>query len=374
MIARACDLNDGSGGKPKVDGIRKALDKKCQKKAVDLAAAFPGCSLTDLEQTHGCLDRAVECRVCLGLNRAGGLARDCDLFDDGVANLSCLVIGAHECTFTPETGGLIFDTAAFFDIFTLSGALDIACGEVEPSTGRAPCTCGVGQIAPFAIPGIGVACVGPAAGCPTGEISCNGGALYNSAITSTHNIGTCVGNVECAAACATNCSGAGALVFDSACEGFCRGGGSTGAACSNDVGCPGGTCNGLDGTTHGNLCQCQCLDVSGDPSLPGGLRCSVGVDIAVEAAAPCDGVDVLFRVGDRCVPFTTETAQATIVDANNIPGEQLPPGLDINAGAPLACAQLAANGPSGMIIVSSVGIFDVQMAGDIALQFVLGCE
>lgn len=373
-IAKACDLNDLSGGKPKVDGIRKALDKKCVKKAVSLAAAFPGCAVAGSEQTHDCLDRAVECRVCLGLNRADGLERDCDVFDDGAANLSCLVIGSHQCALNPKTAGLIFDTAAFFDIFTFSGAVDIACGKVDPDSGKASCTCEVDQISPFAITGIGVACIGPAAGCPTGEISCNGGELYNSAITSTHNIGTCTSNADCATECATNCGGAGALVFDSGCEGFCRGGSSNGAACTNDAGCPGGTCNGLDGTTHGNICQCQCLDTSGDPSLPGGLHCNVGVDISVETAAPCDGADVIFRVGDRCVPFTTETAQATIVDANNMPGEQLPPGLDINSGVPLACAQLAADGTSGMIIVSSVGIFDVQMAGDIALQFLLGCE
>jgi hypothetical protein len=37
-----------------------------------------------------CVDEAVACRVCLGLNEADGLDEDCDLLDDGVENSSCL--------------------------------------------------------------------------------------------------------------------------------------------------------------------------------------------------------------------------------------------------------------------------------------------
>ena len=36
-----------------------------------------------------CLDRLVECRVCLGLNAADALNRDCDDFDDGLTNGTC---------------------------------------------------------------------------------------------------------------------------------------------------------------------------------------------------------------------------------------------------------------------------------------------
>ena len=77
-IARACNTK-----------LSEKLSKKCS--SVDLEAAFPGeCSdsenLTDLRE---CLDRIVECEVCMVLNKVGGLGRDCDLFDDGVANGSC---------------------------------------------------------------------------------------------------------------------------------------------------------------------------------------------------------------------------------------------------------------------------------------------
>lgn len=376
-IAKKCDLRepvpDG-----KVDSIRKALDKKCQAKRVSLAAAFPGCAGGDLEQTHACVETAVECRVCLALNRADGLARDCDSADDGAVNGSCVrpfVIGRHQCVLTPETSGFLFETAQFFDGFLLTGAVDIDCGAVDPMTGKAACACTLARMDPVPIvPGLGIACVRPAPGCSAGEISCNGGDLYNSAITSTHGIGSCTSNADCGAQCAATCASSGALVFDSGCEGFCRRGGSDGSACSADTGCPGGTCNGLDGAPHGNLCQCECLDRAGDPSLAGGLRCNVGVDIEVEAAAPCGDGDVLFRIGDRCVPFTTETTQAVIVAANNVAGERIPAGQEITTGLPLACTSLAANGPSGLFLAGAVNIFDVERAGDIAFIFFLGCE
>src|SRR5262245_45723146 len=372
-IAKLCDLQGGGT----VDGIRKALDKKCPAKQVDLAAALPGCGLDDPEQSHACIAAAVQCRVCLALDRADGLARDCDLFDDGAANASCtarLVIGEHQCVLSSD-GGFVFETNMFFDLFTLGGAVDLDCGTVDPMTGKASCTCALDHIDPIPIiPGLGVACVRPASGCPAGEISCNGGELYNSSITSQHNIGTCTGNADCAAQCATDCVGSGSSVFDSGCEGFCRGGASAGASCTADAGCPGGTCNGLDGATHGNICQCECLDTAGDGSLPGGLHCSLGVAVDVEMAEPCGDGDGRFRTVDRCVPFTTEAAQAVIVDADNVPGEEIPPGQDIYGGLPLTCTELAANGASGLVLAARVNVLDVQLAGDIAFAFVLACD
>jgi hypothetical protein len=377
-IAKACDLREEtSPGKLEVDGIRKALDTQCLAKGVDLAEAIPGCEPGDVEATHACVDAAVECRACLALNAAAGLARDCDLFDDGAANGSCgepsgPVIGQHTCTLDAETSGFFFETSIFSDLFLLEGEIDVDCGAVDAS-GHAPCTCSLGDFPPVPIiPGIGVACVNPAPGCPTGQIGCNGGEARNSVLTSDHDIGTCTSNADCAAQCATRCGDAD--VWDSGCEGFCRGGTNDDEACASDDDCPGGSCIGIDDGEHGNVCQCECLDAAGAESRPGALRYNVGVDIDVELAAPCGDGDLLFSVGRRCVPFTTETAQGTVLDANAEAGEVLPPDVNILEGLPLECAELAADGTSGMSLVSGANALDVDLAGDIAFLFFLHCQ
>jgi agarase len=79
-IARLC----GTGR------IQKRVEKRCQAKNVDLAEAFPGCAGGDAGTVARCLDRSVECQVCLALNRVDFLDRDCDAFDDGDKNGSCL--------------------------------------------------------------------------------------------------------------------------------------------------------------------------------------------------------------------------------------------------------------------------------------------
>ena len=69
--------------------LSDTLSKKCGSAVI--ATAFPGeCSdSASLAALGDCLDRLVECRVCLGLNAADALSRDCDAFDDGLTNGSC---------------------------------------------------------------------------------------------------------------------------------------------------------------------------------------------------------------------------------------------------------------------------------------------
>jgi hypothetical protein len=94
-FSRASELAACMGLDPK-QKIEKACEtklggtirKKCPG-SVDTAAAFPGCNTGDLGELGVCLDRRVECQVCLALNEADRLARDCDLFDDGTGNESC---------------------------------------------------------------------------------------------------------------------------------------------------------------------------------------------------------------------------------------------------------------------------------------------
>jgi hypothetical protein len=84
-IARMCD--------PVAGRIRSAIDKECT--GLDFSRAFPelgltpGCGTSDHYERARCLDEIVECRVCLMLNRADGLNRDCDELDDGTVNQSC---------------------------------------------------------------------------------------------------------------------------------------------------------------------------------------------------------------------------------------------------------------------------------------------
>jgi len=83
-IAKACD----DTAKP--DKIRKGLDTQCADQGVDFAAALPGSGVAgNLEATHAAILTHVDCRLCLALNLADDLGRDCDLFDDATANASC---------------------------------------------------------------------------------------------------------------------------------------------------------------------------------------------------------------------------------------------------------------------------------------------
>lgn len=67
--------------------VTKALDTKCG--GVDLDVALPG-SCSGSGDFAGCLATRADCRSCLLLNEADALGADCDLFDDGLANLSCI--------------------------------------------------------------------------------------------------------------------------------------------------------------------------------------------------------------------------------------------------------------------------------------------
>lgn len=68
-------------------GITKALDKKCG--GVDLDTALPG-SCAGSGDFSTCLATRADCRTCLLLSETDVLGADCDLFDDGAANASCI--------------------------------------------------------------------------------------------------------------------------------------------------------------------------------------------------------------------------------------------------------------------------------------------
>ncbi len=69
--------------------ITDTVTKKCS--ATDLDLAFPGGCVGAPDFT-ACIDAQVECRVCLTLDAMDDLTRDCDVFDDGVSNASCVTL------------------------------------------------------------------------------------------------------------------------------------------------------------------------------------------------------------------------------------------------------------------------------------------
>jgi cysteine-rich repeat protein len=72
-----------------VTSLQETVEKKCA--AVPFASGFPGtcAGAGDAAALAACIDRRVECRTCQVFNGVDGLARSCDLVDDGTANASC---------------------------------------------------------------------------------------------------------------------------------------------------------------------------------------------------------------------------------------------------------------------------------------------
>jgi hypothetical protein len=89
--ARACDLVvRAPGGQVHYGRIGTNISESCVSRGVVLADAFPGCKAADADTLHACIDARVRCHVCVALNTVDGLTADCDAFDDGSANHSCL--------------------------------------------------------------------------------------------------------------------------------------------------------------------------------------------------------------------------------------------------------------------------------------------
>ncbi len=72
----------------KLGRLQKEIQKRCIDRGVNLGTAFPG-SCSSAPDLKACLDARTNCYACRMLNAADGLSKDCDLFDDGLANGSC---------------------------------------------------------------------------------------------------------------------------------------------------------------------------------------------------------------------------------------------------------------------------------------------
>lgn len=82
-------------------GLNAAIVKSCDTPGVT-AGAFPGaCTALTGGALGTCLDTQVECRVCTAINEMDGLFVNCDLFDNGVADATCVSGSGPTPTPTP---------------------------------------------------------------------------------------------------------------------------------------------------------------------------------------------------------------------------------------------------------------------------------
>jgi len=87
--AQQPDPSGGSIAKRCLAHPGTVIASKCVARGVALASAFPGCNTPSAATLGTCFDERIRCRVCGLLNAVDGLARDCDVFDDGNGNASC---------------------------------------------------------------------------------------------------------------------------------------------------------------------------------------------------------------------------------------------------------------------------------------------
>jgi len=99
-ITDAAGLAACLGAGPAQPDAKGTIARQCAAKTVDavqsrcagvaLADVATGCNAADASTLGGCMDARTRCRVCVMLNAVDGLARDCDVVDDGDdANDSC---------------------------------------------------------------------------------------------------------------------------------------------------------------------------------------------------------------------------------------------------------------------------------------------
>lgn len=376
----------------KVTKLQADVEKNCGSVAADLGTLFPGLPAGTCHATVAdlatCITDRVECRVCQTLNAADGMDRDCDELDNGALDGSC---GGG---FTQVTCDLAGGGASQIQIFAeafgatplaldMSGSIDLASVPADPVTGLAVARCDVNAIDPVTIPAIGVVCIDPAAGCPLGERDCDGGSALGADVLADGDVGACVSNADCVAACDTYCNGLGISYTQasSGCTGYCTEG--TEQACDQDADCAGGNgaCNGPNGVrTGGNadVCQCVCQDTRafGDGGA-GAFACNLGAELNVESAAPCGDGDVLIPVGETCIPITTQRTDVLITNANfntcGSPPCMVPPSAASVLGTNLACPVFDGGSASSLKGVGGVAFFGSTL-GDLAVTLAATCQ
>ena len=384
-VTSAQELQDAcmGTGTGDIDDAKGKIAKDCGAKLTSTIGKctdpdhFPGCGSVDATGLAACVDRIVECEVCRALDVLDGLTRDCDVFDDNLANFTCPPasepMGPHLSVLDPAafceggandgnacgdpltstdcTGGTCVAAASHSGIlntdgvdlkFLLDGTTTIDCGPIDPNTGISVCQCNIVGIIGQDISPIGAICFEALPDfCPPGIIDCDGGTPLDQQLIANHDVGDIVvaldpnqffagpfcnlpdpnqGNQQCGAMCEVYCASLGPdfEVHVSDCEGYCQSGPDEDEACVLHADCTDGGCAGGSlASPHAGVCSCFCLAAGiGSPSRPGGLQCQTGLQTTIELELPCDGTDVDIVLQRACIPVTTETAMATAFNVN----------------------------------------------------------
>lgn len=208
---------------------------------------------------------------------------------------SCVLASSSSIILNSSLGPLPLDAL---------GTLDVACGDVDPETGQAPCTCDVVQFEPLNVPGIGFVCVTPFAGCEPGHIDCDGGSNISVELNSDRNVGKlicapspepncCQSNDQCKDTCAAHCETLGKIptVSGFGCEGFCNGGDRDGLPCNCD-------------SASAETCAKNCSGGSKHCSITTTTACSQDSDCPARekcTTPPCRK-DEECAAGETCLP------------------------------------------------------------------------
>ncbi len=395
-------------------GQGKGIDRQVQKKCIDkgIGNVFPGeCGAEDPNDLAVCVDRLVECRVCLMVNAVDGLDRDCDLFDDGTVNGSCgaspavcgdgiispgeacdtagddsacpglcsslcTCPGSHPFVLDPVTSGATVVGALApgsplpLSGFTGSISLDVGAPELGP--GVFPISVPVGALPPVDVLGVVTVCTFleedpglPASGISgTGLLNCLGVPLATppSPDFALH-LDHCTAGTACDSfpAGPTTCPSIFGLAST-----IDPGSGLCVPELPPDPGCvavdpaTGGTATpeGALGT-HPFACNSpQFLVPSATPWAAGDAFFTLNLSLDIRGPADaCVGPPV---AAANVLPFTTGAAASTLFDAFGTPGSVQSVG---GSGTPFSCPAVLNSTTAGAEIVTAFGALDQALLG-----------